>query len=171
MDDIPSTEAWALLQAAMYAEPGCTFLVDCKPCVDAVHKGPVAARSAKNPHARVHMLMHQFLEDVPAGSVIWMPSRCKKGQAGEIVRGDGFLLTELDIEMNDVADKHAKRAVEQHRVPYRKRAEIKAHDEATIQNAMWIARSPLLANEQEHPPHRDTPPPRPSLCFLLSWPT
>ena len=102
------------------------------------------------------MLMRQFLEDVPAGSVIWMPSHCKKGQAGEIVRGDGFLLTELDIAMNDVADKHAKRAVEQHRVPHRKRAEIKAHDEATIQNAMWIARATLLANEQEHPPHRDT---------------
>ena len=156
VEDIPATEAWDLLEAAIHAEPGCTSMVDCKPCVDAVHKGPAAARSEKNPHARVHMLMHLALDEVPASSVIWMPSHCKKGQAGTVIRGDGFLLTETNIEINDVADTHAKRAVEQHRVPSRKRAEIKAHDEATTQNALWIARATLLANDQEQPPHRDT---------------
>ena len=156
VEDIPATEAWALVQAAVYAEPGCTFMVDCKPCVDAVHKGPKAACSEKNPHARAHMLMHQLLEDVPPESTIWMPSHCKRGQAGTVVRGDGFLLTEQDIEMNDAADKYAKRAVEQHRVPKLKRDQIKAHDEATRQNAMWIARATLLASDQQQPPHRDT---------------
>ena len=39
VEDIPSTEAWALYQAALCAEPGCTFMVDCQPCVDAAHKG------------------------------------------------------------------------------------------------------------------------------------
>ena len=156
VEDIPATEAWALMQAAMYAEPGSTFMVDCKPCVDAVHKGSKAARSEKNPHARIHTLLHQFLEEVPPASVVWMPSHCKKGQAGEITRGDGFLLTERDIELNDLADTYAKRAVDEHRVPMRKRNEIKAHDEATKLNAMWIARATLLANEQLQAPHRDT---------------
>ena len=156
VEDIPATEAWALVQAAVYAEPGSTFLVDCKPCVDAVHKGPEAAQSEQNPHARVHMLMLQLLEDVPPESTIWMPSHCKSGQAGTVVRGDGFLLTEQGIVMNDTADKHAKRAVEQHRVPKLKRDQIKAHDEATRQNAMWIAMATLLASDQQQPPHRDT---------------
>ena len=39
VDDIPGTEAWALTQAAMHALPGCTFFVDCEPCVKAVHVG------------------------------------------------------------------------------------------------------------------------------------
>ena len=38
IEDIPGTEAWGLLQAAMEAEPGSVF-VDCKPCVDAIHRG------------------------------------------------------------------------------------------------------------------------------------
>ena len=98
------------------------------------------------------MLLHQVLDDTPASSVVWMPSHCKKGQAGTVARGDGFLLTEIDIELNDVADKHAKQAVEKRRAPHRKRAGIQAHDEATVHNAMWIARATLLANEQVHPP-------------------
>ena len=51
VDDIPGTEAWALMQAALFAIPGCQYFVDCQPCVDAVHKGPVACRSDKNPLA------------------------------------------------------------------------------------------------------------------------
>ena len=31
VEDIPGTEAWALTQAGMCAEPGCTFDVDCEP--------------------------------------------------------------------------------------------------------------------------------------------
>ena len=71
----------------------------------------------RNPHARVHTLMVRALDDTLAESVVWMPSHCKKGGAGTVIRGDGFLLTEVDIEMNDIADKYAKRAVEHHRVP------------------------------------------------------
>ena len=55
-----------------------------------------------------------------------------------------------------LADTHAKRAVEHQRVPYRIRNIIKAHDEATSQNAMWIARATVLASEQAIAPHRDT---------------
>ena len=37
--DIPGAEDWTILQAAMVAEAGSDFRVDCKPCVDAVHRG------------------------------------------------------------------------------------------------------------------------------------
>ena len=45
IDDIPGTEAWALAQVAMHAELGCTFFVECKPCVDAFHDGPKACQT------------------------------------------------------------------------------------------------------------------------------
>ena len=58
--------------------------------------------------------------------------------------------------MNDAADRLAKAAVEAHRVPYRIRKEIEAHDLLTTQNAMWIASSTTLANQQNGDPSRDT---------------
>ena len=39
VDDIPGTEAWAVVHAGMHAEPGCEFYVDCQPCVDAFKAG------------------------------------------------------------------------------------------------------------------------------------
>ena len=65
-----------------------------------------------------------------------MPSHVKPGHCGTIARGDGFLLTEQDVAMNDAADRLAKAAVEAHRVPYRIRKEVEAHDLLTTQNAM-----------------------------------
>ena len=80
----------------------------------------------------------------------------KHGRCGTIARGDGFLLTEEDVACNEAADKLAKVAVEQHRVPYRIRKAIEAHDALTTQNAMWIARATLIANQQVGGPGRDT---------------
>ena len=156
VEDIPGTEAWALLQAASLALPGTTFLVDCQPCVDAVHKGIAFARSDKNPLARVHTLLAEAMSDVPSEATIWIPSHMKAGTCGTVVRGDGFLMTEVDVEGNDVADKYAKRAVLAHRVPFRIREEIKAHDALTASNAMWLARATLLANDRSSEPARDT---------------
>ena len=80
--------------------------------------------------------MHHILDDVPPESVIWIPSHVKTGQSGRIMRGDGFLLAETDVEFNDAADKLAKAAVEAHRVPYRIRKAIEAHDALATENAM-----------------------------------
>ena len=156
VEDIPGTETWAFYQAASRAEPGSTFMVDCEPCVLAVHKGAVAATSDKNPLARVHGLMMHALDDIPPEAVIWTPSHVGENGVGKEIRGDGFLLQSIDVHMNDVADRYAKRAVEAHRVPYRIRKEIEAHDEITTANAMWIARATVLANQQETIPMRDT---------------
>ena len=67
-----------------------------------------------------------------------------------------FLLVETDVLLNDLADKYAKRAVEAHRVPFRIRKVIEDHNQLTHDNAAWIARATILANQQQHEPHRDT---------------
>ena len=43
---IPGTVAWAILQAAMLAESGCNYRVDCKPCIEAIHRGKKWATAA-----------------------------------------------------------------------------------------------------------------------------
>ena len=101
-----------LTQAAMRAEPGCFFFADCEPCVNAFHGGPAAAGADNKPLARVHRCMHDIMDDVPFEAVIWMPSHVKKGECGQTLRGDGFLLAETDVEFNDAADRLAKAAVE-----------------------------------------------------------
>ena len=138
------------------AEPGCTFFVDCQPCVDAFHAGREASCSDKKPLARVHAVMHTALDDTPHEALIWMPAHFKPGTCGVAVRGDGFLVEEVDVMANDLADKLAKRAVEKHRVPKRIRYEIMKHDELVTENAMWIARATMLANDHPGDPLRDT---------------
>ena len=87
-----------------------------------------------------------------------MPSHVRQGGCGSIIRGDGFLLTEEDVEANGMADTYAKRAVLAHRVPYKIRKEVESYNDLTTDNAMWIARATLLANSNQHPgmPARDT---------------
>ena len=136
--------------------PGCEFFVDCDPCVKAFHRGRAISCSDNKPLARVHRLMHEALDGTPASSVTWMPAHLKPGQCGTVVRGDGFLLIEVDVAANAEADRLAKRAVEHHRVSYRTRQEVKAHDDLVTANAMWIARAGILANQQREDPARDT---------------
>ena len=157
IDDIPGTEAWAMLQAACFAEPGkCQYFVDCEPCVNAVHRGPIDACKDNRPLARVHRMLHEALGPILAADVVWIPSHTGPGQCGTAIRGDGFLITEADVGHNDVADNYAKWAVEAHRVPLRIRNIIAAHDQLTHDNAVWIAKATVLANQQLQEPHRDT---------------
>ena len=74
----------------------------------------------------------------------------------QIVSGDGFLLTEMDVEFNDMAGRFAKATVDEHRPPHRIRMAIVAHDALTTQNAMWIARATIIANQPPEDPTRDT---------------
>ena len=109
-----------------------------------------------NSGTKVHGMMHGALDGTPPDAVIWMPSHVKPGGCGSIIRGDGFLLTEIDVRANAEADTLAKRAVEQHRVPLLIRQQVKDYDELTTQNAMWIARATATANNQHDDPRRDT---------------
>ena len=83
IEDIPATEAWALTQAGMRAEPGCQFFVDCEPCVDAFHAGPARVGADNKPLARIHRLMHSVMDDVPVETVIWMSSHVGFGKCAK----------------------------------------------------------------------------------------
>merc|ERR1712015_491943 len=101
-------------------------------------------------------MLHEAFGPIDVANVVWIPSHTKPGQCGTAVRGDGFLLEEIDVLMNDLADTYAKRAVEAHRVPFRIRRAIEDHDALTMHNAKWIARATVIANQQPSGPHRDT---------------
>ncbi len=115
--DIPGTEAWAITQAAVGAEPGCTHMVDCEPCLRAFHGGRAAACAGNRPLARVSKLMHDALDDTPTDAMMWMLAHATVADIGTKCREDGFLLTLQHLDSNDMADRLAKRAVVFHRVP------------------------------------------------------
>ena len=106
-----------MVQAAQFAEPGCTYKVDCLPCVDAFHKGRKWATSDRRAHARVHGLMFAAFDGTPSQSMVWMPAHLTEEHIQVAVLGDASLLTEVDLRGNARADQYAKSAVEAHRVP------------------------------------------------------
>ena len=61
--DIPGTEAWAVIQAAFGAELGCSYTVDCEPCVKAFHMGRAAACAGNRALARANSILHDALDD------------------------------------------------------------------------------------------------------------
>ena len=155
--DIGGAEAWALLQATGTAFPGaCTFVSDCKVMVDMLHGGRQKAVAGSSSHARVYALIITATDDTPADCIIWMPAHQHPEAAGNKGKSNNELLTLLDIESNDEADKPAKRGVEDHRVPYMVRQEWKrCYDEAKSR-AMWIGRATSLANNLPTFPFSDS---------------
>ena len=117
IDSIPGAEAWAILQAAMLAEPGTSYKIDCQPCVTAIHKGRAHATAGHRPLARVFGLIFAAIDDADPNDFVWMPAHTKASDVGLKSLGDHTLLTEQDRELNGVADELAKKAVEEHRVP------------------------------------------------------
>eukprot|EP00929_Paragymnodinium_shiwhaense_P102607 TRINITY_DN65803_c0_g1_i3.p1 TRINITY_DN65803_c0_g1~~TRINITY_DN65803_c0_g1_i3.p1 ORF type:complete len:967 (+),score=210.69 TRINITY_DN65803_c0_g1_i3:52-2952(+) len=156
IDDIPGAEAWAVFQAASRAEPGSQYRVDCKPCVDAFHKGREWATSDKRPHARVHALLFAALDSTPPEAMVWMPAHTTEADVGRAELGDGSLLSAQDRWANAEADKLAKKAVEQHRVPKHLRDELKKREELVESTARWVAMATWAAGSQAEFPFRDT---------------
>jgi hypothetical protein len=156
VEDIPGAEAWAVLQAALVAEPGCRYKVDCEPCVKAFHGGLAAATTDKRPLARVHALMFAALGDTPPEAMVWMPAHTSRKDVGVKLLGDGSTLTAIDRESNAEADRLAKLAVEVHRVPKAPLDFVTEHEQLVAATARWIAVATYEANHQEVQPHRDT---------------
>ena len=74
IDDLPSAEAWALVQAAAIALPGSTFESDCKPCIGAIHSELQLACAPGRPLARVFKQLIVHIDDVPITNFVWMPA-------------------------------------------------------------------------------------------------
>ena len=85
-----------------------------------------------------------------------MPPHLRPGACGAAVRGDGFLVQEVDVGANAEADRYAKLAVVEHRVPAAIRKQLKEHDELVTAKAKCIARASAIANDQPGKPNRDT---------------
>jgi hypothetical protein len=156
VDDIPGAEAWALLQAASRAEPGCAYRVDCEPCVKAVHRGRKWATSDRRPHARVYGLLFAALDDTDNDAVVWMPAHTKSSDVGVLRLSNGESLTAVDRMGNAEADRLAKLAVEAHRVPKHIRDMVRDHDRLVEKTARWVAKATHEAGHQHQQPHRDT---------------
>ena len=75
--------------------------MDCKPCVEAFHKGCAWATKDKRPHASVHGLMFAALGDTEAAAMVWMPAHTDEADVGWLYLGDGSKLTHLDRKGNN----------------------------------------------------------------------
>ena len=154
--DIPGTEAWAVLQAALRRTPNAPLRIDCEPCVKAIHGGMKWATAAARKHARVNALLLSALEDTPNDIVVWMPAHTKEQDVGVKRLGDGSLLTIVDRQTNDLADKHAKLAAESVRAPEAIRIQTAEYHRNTKAAARWIGEITYTANHRDEPPLRDS---------------
>ena len=102
-----------------------------------------------------------MLEGVEHSSLTWMPARTSAKQVGVRRKGDGQLLTAIDRASNDIADKHAKLAVAEHRVPEAIRTHHDQQAKVIEEVARWIGQATYSANNQPSHPKRDTAADRP----------
>ena len=154
--DIPGAEAWALFQAGSCAEPGSTFRSDCRPCVEALAEGKVAACSAKRPLARVNGMMHHAMDDVEQGAVVWMPAHTAKQCVGIKKLSDGSLLTDQDRRANDRADEQAKLATSETRAPPEIRQDFDDYRQNILDACAWLGLVTWLAGNLPGPVKRDS---------------
>ena len=98
---------------------------DCQPCIKACKGDLKTETSSKKKHARLYNVLLPMLEGVGPDNLTWMPAHTAKKQFGVIRKGNGQLMTTIDRTSNELADKHAKLAVAEHRVP----EAVRAHHE------------------------------------------
>ena len=154
--DIPGTEAWAILQAAMLAEPGCQYRIDCKPCVDAIHWGKSWATAGGRPLARVFNLIFAAIDECPADAFVWLPAHTSASDVGIKCLGDGSVLTSTDREANEAADLLAKQAANGHRVPRQLRDAVASHQAMVVSVAEWVGKATFAASNWTSVPHKDS---------------
>ena len=148
-----------LYQALMVTIPSQSrYWVDCLPVLTAIEKGMQAANDPRNPLARAHALLLPILEEEGKERVGWMPAHLKESDLKHAIatKSDGSLVTKRDVEINDIADKLAKEAVEAHRVPA---GEVRAW-EAELQKvkvrAKWVGIVTHEANSSKVFPYTDS---------------
>ena len=100
--------------------------------------------------------MFTAFDDTPLDNIVWMPAHQGKGAAAIKAKSDDTPLTLVDIETNDMADRLAKRGVEDHRVPYRVRQEWQRCLKTATERAKWTARATREANNLPNFPYSDS---------------
>ena len=102
-----------------------------------------------------------MLDGVGHDELTWMPAHTSKKQIGVVRNGDGQFLTAIDRASNELADKHAKLAVAEHRVPEAARMHYDQQAAVIEEVARWIGHATFSANNQPSHPKRDTAAARP----------
>jgi len=140
-------EVWAILQAVVVAPALGPIRIDCKAAVDLLRIGPGSSGMSRRVTAPVWASIFAALDDCPPEDLSWMPAHTVPVDVGRKRLGNGQLLTEADRRANDVADHHAKAAVEEHRVPLSVRSAITRQEHEVTAMAWWVARVTLEANQ------------------------
>ena len=102
------------------------------------------------------MLATAFEEVTPSERVGWMPSHLKSSDLGTVMKSDGSLVSQQDLEANGLADKLAKAAAEYHRVGAAEVTLWKEQTQVAEARARWIGRATREANSHSELPFRDS---------------
>ena len=146
---IPGAETWALLQAMQVSMPGNPFRTDCQAVQTNCQKSLRELTSSSQRLARALAPIALFLEDASADAVVWMPAHTAQHQVGVARLSNGEPLTEEDRSCNAEADRLAKLAVEEDRLPAGTRKLLLAHASKVVDVAAWIGTATLAANQLE----------------------
>ena len=145
-------EVWALLMAATYALPGTSYRTDCLTALRVFMRGPASATSGKSYYARAWAAVFAALDDHGStADILWMPAHTGPSHIGTATLSDGSLMTRIDQSANDLADKLAKSAALEFRVPLQVRSRIAADQVLARQLAMWIGQATAMASAYPSP--------------------
>ena len=140
---IVGAEAWAVLQALLQAPAVGSLRIDCKAAVGLLQSGPGRAVTANRVTASVWASIFAALDQAPPEGVAGMPAHTAAADIGHKRLGNGDLLTANDRRANDIADYHAKQAVEEHRAPEAIRKALVNQEHEVTSMAWWIAIPPF----------------------------
>ena len=110
---------------------------------------------AKRALARVHELLLPASEDICLSCIVRMPAHKLAAHVGKLMLSNGELLTQQDVDANDMADGFAKTTVEQHRVSAYEFEKWKSDEEEAWHLAKWADRAVNLARNVETFPFKD----------------
>jgi hypothetical protein len=147
---IYGAELWSLLMAAMSAEPGAPFRVDCLAVQQGTLRGVAWATAPDRMLARAWGPLASAL-DGETDRVAWMPAHCTHAQVGIRTLSDGSLLTEGDVDANAFVDGLAKEAARADRVPAPQRSAVRALGRKLTAIAKWIGQVTVRAGSFPDP--------------------
>ena len=146
VDSVPAAEAWALLQATQGAMPGCSFRTDCMSVRLGCRRTLAEATAAAQRHARIWGSILPYFDGASRDTVVWMPAHTSKDAVGKVCLSDGSPLTAVDRDANNEADRLAKSAIDEDRVPEELRILVARVAQRVTDLAEWIGRATAAAN-------------------------
>lgn len=84
-----------------------------------------------------------------AKEAVWIPAHTSEDEVAMVRLGNGVRLTAMDRFGNVEADRLAKLAVEEHRVPESVRAEAKRQEELLYDTAKWLGQVTMVAGSRK----------------------